>query len=129
MEDSFRVRVDKAFGSLASSSTTATSSLSSLWSLTDDEIQKTEWNRSQDSPEPEPERLPSFLDGRARGSGKSSSSFRVELENDLEDLDDDEDVEPMSRGPSKPDDYNDEEWEIKSAIGRDCTLDYEVICS
>ena len=40
MKDSFRVRVDKAFGSLASSSSTAPSSLSSLWSLNNDEIEK-----------------------------------------------------------------------------------------
>lgn len=139
MEDSFRLRVDKAFGSLASSSyspssspsSTAASSLTSLWSLTDDEIQKREWNRSKGSPElePEPEPFPSFFDDRARRSGKSPSSFRDELERDLEDLDEDEDDEPRSRGPSKPDDYDDEQWEIKSAIGRDCTLDYEVICS
>ncbi|KAF7801879.1 transcriptional regulator ATRX-like protein [Senna tora] len=111
MEDSFRVRVDKAFGSLA----TAASSLSSLWSLTDDEIH----------PEPEPEPFPSFFDDRPRGPGISPSTFRNELEKDLEDLDEDEDDEPRSRGPSKPDDYDDEQWEIKSSIGRDCTLDFE----
>lgn len=27
----------------------------------------------------------------------------------------------------KPDDYNDEEWEVRSSIGLDCTLDYEVL--
>lgn len=133
MEDSFRVRVDRVFGSLASSSnstsSTAASSLSSLWSLTDDEIHKKEWNRSGGSPEPEPEPYPAMFDDRARGARKSRSSFRDDFEKDLEDLDEDEDVEPSSRGPSKPDDYDDEEWEIKSAIGRDCTLDYEVIRS
>lgn len=129
MEDSFRVRVDRVFGSLASSSNSTSSteatSLSSLWSLSDDEILKREWNRSRGSPEPEPEPFPSLFNDRARAARKSSSSFRDELEKDLEDLDEDEDVEPRSRGPSKPDDYDDEEWEIKSAIGRDCTLDYE----
>lgn len=131
--------MDKAFGSLASSSsyspssTAASSSLSSLWSLTDDEIQKKEWNRSKGSPEPEPETFPAFFDDRPRGRlGKRPSGFRDDLEKDLEDLDEDEEEEeeedePMSRGGPKPDDYDDEQWEIKSAIGRDCTLDFEVI--
>lgn len=27
----------------------------------------------------------------------------------------------------KPDDYNGEEWDIRSSIGLDCTLDFEVL--
>ncbi|XP_060195819.1 uncharacterized protein LOC132625062 [Lycium barbarum] len=46
MDDSFSVRVDKVFGSL-----TATSNLTSLWSLTDDEIAKREWDRDAPSRE------------------------------------------------------------------------------
>lgn len=129
MEDSFRVRVDKAFGSLASSSSTVPSSLSSLWSLNDDEIEKKERNRSKDEAEPEPKSHQPFFENRAAGSRMGSSSSRVELEKDLGDLDDDEDDAPASREPQKPDDYDDEQWEIRCAIGRDCTLDYEVICS
>ncbi|KAI4350433.1 hypothetical protein L6164_004890 [Bauhinia variegata] len=124
MEDSFRVRVDKVFGSLASysSSSTGPSSFSSLWSLTDDEVGKKEWNRSKDSSEleAEPNPYPSSFVNQAKGLGKRSSGFQDGLEEDLEYLDDDEDM----RG-SKPHDYDDEHWQIKSAIGRDCTLDYE----
>ncbi|KAI4348384.1 hypothetical protein L6164_009113 [Bauhinia variegata] len=125
MEDSFRDRVDKVFGSLisSSSSSTAPSSLSSLWSLTDDEVEKREWDRSKDSPErePEPNRHSSPFIKQGKGSGKSSTGFRDGLEEDLDDLDDDQDEVPRS----KPDDYDDEEWQIRLAIGRDSTLDYE----
>ncbi|XP_022750427.1 uncharacterized protein LOC111299479 [Durio zibethinus] len=124
MEDSFNVRVGKAFGSLASSfsstnSNSKSQSLSSLWSLTDDEIEKREWNRDKESPQSE-ENSP---------EKKKPIKFRAELEKDLDDLDDEdveeeEELESSSKGV-KPEDYNDEEWEIKSSIGRDCTLDYE----
>ncbi|TKY62974.1 hypothetical protein E2542_SST12839 [Spatholobus suberectus] len=109
MEDSFRVRVERAFGSLPIPSS---SSLNSLWSLTEDEIDKAPSNRTrQPKPEPQP---------------YSSSSFPVQLEKHLDDLDDDDDDdEEAPRGPSKPPDYDDEQWQIRSGIGRDCTLDYE----
>ncbi|EEF49336.1 conserved hypothetical protein [Ricinus communis] len=145
MEDSFRVRVDKAFGSLASATSTSTaavppsSNLSALWSLTDDEIERNEWNRDKNSPEPETE-TDLFLFKKGSSShnrGKSDVDLRLELEKDLDDLDydDDELDDEQSRDGSstsssqlanrKPDDYNDEEWEIKNSIGLDCTLDYE----
>ncbi|PQP91972.1 NAD-dependent protein deacetylase HST1 [Prunus yedoensis var. nudiflora] len=130
MEDTFRVRVGKVFGSLAGTpSSGPSSSLSSLWSLTDEEIEKREWNRDKDSPEPELEleREPQPYNLNSKGD------FSNELEKDLLDLDEDveEEEEDEEQHPSesankhKPDDYNDEEWEIKSSIGLDCTLDYE----
>ncbi|CAA7031452.1 unnamed protein product [Microthlaspi erraticum] len=100
MEESFRVRIDKIFGSLSSSSASS-SPLSSLWCLADDEIDKTE--RS--------------------GGEKEPSGSRPE-ENVPEDLSVDED-EGQSSVSQKPSDYNDEEWEIKSLIGMDTTLDME----
>ncbi|KAK7290562.1 hypothetical protein RIF29_05070 [Crotalaria pallida] len=110
MEDSFKVRLDKAFGSLPIPS----SSLHSLWSLTPDEI----------NPEPEPEPDQS-KPSSSSFSFHSSSDFRVELEKDIEDLDDD-DIKARRGGPSsKPDDYDDEQWSIRSGIGLDCTLDFE----
>lgn len=133
MEDSFSVRVDKTFGFLAGSSASVTSSsLSSLWSLTGEEIEKREWNRDKGSPEPELELRPCKDD-----------FFGTELEKDLLDLDDDDDVEEEHEGVEEqqqlrnsstqsakpkpmPDDYNEEQWEIKSSIGLDCTLDHEV---
>ncbi|KAK9925588.1 hypothetical protein M0R45_033908 [Rubus argutus] len=128
MEDSFSVRVDKTFGFLAGSSASVpSSSLSSLWSLTGEEIEKREWNRDKGSPEPE---LRPCKD----------DFFGTELEKDLLDLDDDDDVEEEHEGVEEqqqlrssstqsakpmPDDYNEEQWEIKSSIGLDCTLDHE----
>ncbi|KAG4912622.1 hypothetical protein JHK84_053082 [Glycine max] len=112
MEDSFRVRAERAFGSLP---IPASSSLNSLWSLTEDEIQNTPSNRTP-KPKPKPKTKP-------QSQSYSFSSSRVQLEKDLNDFDDDEEEEP--RGPSKPPDYDDEQWQIKAGIGRDCTLDYE----
>ncbi|KAL5581469.1 hypothetical protein UlMin_013911 [Ulmus minor] len=133
MEDSFKVRVDKIFGSLntSSSSPAPSSSLSSLWSLTDEEIERKEWNRDRKSPEPELH--PSFFTtNREMADENRKLGLRSQLEEDLEDLDEEEDVDDddqlgggSSSRSAKPDDYNDEEWEVKSAIGRDCTLDFE----
>ncbi|XWS43944.1 hypothetical protein CRYUN_Cryun15aG0001900 [Craigia yunnanensis] len=127
MQDNFTVRVDKVFGSLASSSSSSNSksqSLSSLWSLTDDEIEKRVWNRDKESPQPEEGFFENFPEKK-----KKAVNFSAELENDLDDLDDEDVEEEEARASSikggKPENYNDEEWEIKSSIGRDCTLDYE----
>lgn len=134
MEDSFRVRVDRAFGSLPlPTSSSSPSSLASLWSLTHDEINPTPSNRTnhpEPEPEPEPQSEPKpYLWSNAASS--SSSSFGVQLEKDLEDFDDEDEEEDgearFRRGQSKPDDYDDEQWQIRSGIGLDCTLDYEVL--
>lgn len=100
MEDSFRVRVEKAFGSLPIPSS------ASLWSLTEDEINNPPKPKPEHQPKPKP--YPS----------SSSSSLDPHLENDLQ--------QDQNAGPSKPPDYNDEQWQIKSGIGLDCTLDFEV---
>ena len=124
MEDSFRVRVDKAFGSLPPSSTSP-SSISSLWSLTDDEINSRPSNQSEPKPDPKPSAW-----STATTSSSFSSSFRLQLENDFDDLnDEDNDNEDGDAGfrrtQLKPDDYDDEQWQIRSGIGLDCTLDHE----
>lgn len=130
MDDSFRIRVDKIFGSLSSSSSP---NLNSLWSLTDDEIEKNEWNRAKEEPEPEPEPKSFFANVREKNK---TERFGEDLEKDLLDLDDGLDDEAKARdsqGSSsrsgKADEYNDEEREIKCNIGLDCTLDYEVFVS
>lgn len=137
MDDSFKVRVDRIFGSLSSSSTASSSSspfnssLSSLWSLTDDEIERREWIKGKEEEQPPESDLEptSFFDGRTKVNERNLFGFRDDFEDDLDDLDEN----PKSNGSSskfpKPDDYGGEEWEIKSSIGRDCTLDYEVSCS
>ncbi|KAI8541256.1 hypothetical protein RHMOL_Rhmol08G0047400 [Rhododendron molle] len=148
MEESFRVRVDKTFGSLASASsssssssssnTAASASLSSLWSLTDEELERKEWNRERDDgfndaePKPYPPNLDGFFANRSKIPPRAGRvAFKQEIEADLEDLDDDgvdddeEEEERKKRELVKPDDYNDEEWDIRSSIGLDCTLDFE----
>ncbi|GFS34386.1 hypothetical protein Acr_00g0033730 [Actinidia rufa] len=93
MEDSFRVRVDKAFGSLSSPSPSPSPSpsLSSLWCLTDKEIERREWSRERDGPdEAEPRPYPPNLDGffanqqnlSSSSSSSSQSSQTVDLQDD-----------------------------------------------
>ncbi|KAL1201362.1 hypothetical protein V5N11_003773 [Cardamine amara subsp. amara] len=108
MDESFRVRIDKIFGSLSSSSSPASSApVSSLWSLSEDEIATNE--RS----------------GEKENSGPSNSFPDIgRQENEPDELNIDGD-EGQSSGLQKPNDYNDEEWEIKSSIGMDSTLDME----
>ncbi|CAK8542740.1 unnamed protein product [Lathyrus sativus] len=97
MEDSFRLRVEKAFGSLPIPSS------ASLWSLSEDEI-------INNKPKPEPETKPY----------PTSSGLEPDLDNDL-----DENENANAAAPSKPSDYDDEQWQVKSGIGLDCTLDFE----
>ncbi|XP_004231955.1 uncharacterized protein [Solanum lycopersicum] len=110
MDESFRVRVDKVFGSL-----TETSNLSSLWCLTDDEIEKREWNRDTPSRELvdfDSKPCPPHIDGFFSKSPQTLD-FPKQLQSDLEQLGDGQ----------EPDDDN--ELDIRSGIGLDCTLDYE----
>ncbi|KAJ0243464.1 Protein TSSC4 [Hirschfeldia incana] len=96
MEESFRVRIDKVFGSLSSTTAAPSPSLDSLWCLTDDEIDRND----------------------------RSGEKKEVPENDREDSNVDEE-EVGSSVLEKPEDYNEEEWEIKSSIGMDTTLDME----
>ncbi|CAH2072803.1 unnamed protein product [Thlaspi arvense] len=114
MEESFRVRIDKIFGSLSSSSASP-SSLSNLWCLAEDEIDRNEQSGGKE----------------VSGSGFRSSQFdsksfpdvpRQETEPEELSVDGGEGESSVSQ---KPNDYNDEEWEIKSSIGMDTTLDME----
>ncbi|KAM6589789.1 hypothetical protein CsatA_012394 [Cannabis sativa] len=49
MEESFRARVDKVFGSLASVRSSSSSLQSSPWSITGDEVERKEWRRCADT--------------------------------------------------------------------------------
>ncbi|XP_047315300.1 putative pre-mRNA-splicing factor ATP-dependent RNA helicase DHX16 [Impatiens glandulifera] len=139
MEDSFRVRLDRAFGSLnpsSSSSSTAasssSSSLTSLWCLTDEEIERRNSNKSKHD-------LLHQADTKSDASNFTDQTPLLsdkDLEADIQDLDDfvhdndtdddDDKANKTSRCLSaKPDDHSEEEWDIRSSIGLDCTLDYE----
>lgn len=117
-EESFRARVQKAFGPLSSSQ--------SPWSLTDDEIEKREWNRSGGGTRDD-DVIPcsSSFDGISFSNKdrkkRNPRRVRRDLENDgLEDQNDDEDGEEGDGGDGG------DEWEIRSSIGLDRTLDNEV---
>ncbi|KAL5716449.1 hypothetical protein ACHQM5_018137 [Ranunculus cassubicifolius] len=91
MEDSFKVKVDKAFSSLAPDST------SSLWSLTDEEAEKKQWNHEN-------------VHNIKREKTPCSTSFAGFFSNLA--MDDGEENEA-------------EEAEIRACIGLDSTLDNE----
>lgn len=134
MEDSFNVRVNKVFGSLPTPATSrAPADSSSLWCLTDEEIEKREWNRDKGSPvdDDEPKPYPKNLDGFANKSdGRlefKSSDLLQELQEELDedDEDDDDDDKELLDGKVVGD-YDAEAWDIRTSIGKDCTLDNEV---
>lgn len=142
MEDSFSVRVARVFGSLSSSSSSSKPLTSaSLWSLTDEEIEKKEWIRDTESPDDadyDGASLPSDVDGffadrKSVADEKRPRGFVLkELEDDLQSLDGDESKKSgavQRRGNGESDEASakdeNEEWEIRNSIGMDCTLDYE----
>ncbi|PSR84609.1 hypothetical protein CEY00_Acc32694 [Actinidia chinensis var. chinensis] len=106
MDDSFRARVQKAFGSLSASQ--------SPWSLADGEVEKREWNRSRNQDDDVKPTCASSFNG-----GLEDELEDIDEENDDDDDDDDEDGGKYGDGDDK------DEWEIRSSIGRDCTLDNE----
>ncbi|EOA20778.1 hypothetical protein CARUB_v10001107mg [Capsella rubella] len=106
MDESFRVRIDKVFGSLASSSASK-APVSSLWCLAEEEIDSNERSGEKEVSEP-----------------SSSSPDKRRQENEPTNVSVDGE-EGQSSGLQKPNDYNDEEWEIKNSIGMDSTLDME----
>ncbi|XP_041014342.1 dentin matrix acidic phosphoprotein 1 [Juglans microcarpa x Juglans regia] len=124
MDDSFRLRVEKVFGSLASSKPSALQS--SIWSLTDDEVERREWRRGTDTSDRDDTPCAASFDDFAKEKRASRRKFRRGLEEDPDDLNDHEDD-----GDEKPDrsfrggDEESEEWEIRSSIGLDPTLDNE----
>nr|GEW94991.1 hypothetical protein [Tanacetum cinerariifolium] len=138
MEDSFKVRIDKTFGTLSTQQQSSLTS-SSLWSLTDEEIQHSKWIPSKPKPPNDDDNhllkkpkkpfspfLQSLID-------QPSSSASDDLQADIQELDFDEDDEDddgdnrkkMEMGFVKPEDHNNEEWGIRASVGCDCTLDNE----
>lgn len=110
----------KIFGSLTSSSSQRPSSLqSTLWSLTDDEVERREWRRG-DTGSSDRDEIPcsSSFDELIRDRRRS---FRRELQHDL---DDGEHESNTLRSRRMGTDGLDE-WDIRSSIGLDRTLDNE----
>ncbi|KAF6160098.1 hypothetical protein GIB67_018878 [Kingdonia uniflora] len=123
---SFKLRVDKIFGSLATPP--QSSALRSPWTLSDDEIEKREWNRKKDDDDDEEEQIPtsSSFDGFFTNNNKNNVSRR--RRQDFQDeIDDDDDKAPSYSSPSRA--FNGsgdvDELEIRSSIGLDSTLDNE----
>ncbi|OMO88782.1 hypothetical protein CCACVL1_08208 [Corchorus capsularis] len=129
MDDNFKSRVDKIFGSLQSSkSSSSQQQRPPLWSLTDDEVERREWRRESAADQDEKLCSSSFdeflKEERRYRSGRSSCK---KLEDDLGDEDgdcDDEDGD-SSQSRSRGIDGDGDEWEIRSCLGMDSTLDHE----
>lgn len=132
MVDSFSERVAKVFGSLPSSnSRSSRSSTGSPWSLTGDEVEKREWRRDKaGTTDRDDDTTPcsSSFDGLSKRDRRNSRSHRKTLEDDLDDLSDDEDCDVELGGDSSNksvDGADSDEWNIRSSIGLDRTLDNE----
>ncbi|XAR48242.1 hypothetical protein NMG60_11030997 [Bertholletia excelsa] len=115
-DSSFKTRVQKIFGSLSSSH--------SPWSLTDDEVEKREWRRDGSATGRDDDQTPcsSSFDGVFEKHRKKRINIRREYEDDLDDLDDDD---QLGGGSARKDGEGSDEWEIRSSIGLDSTLDNE----
>ncbi|MBA0711744.1 hypothetical protein Golax_010893 [Gossypium laxum] len=127
MDDTFKLRVEKIFGSLQSSQSSSQQQRPPLWSLSDDEVERREWRR-ESAADREDTLCSSSFDEFLKEERKYRSGRRKETEDDL-DNDDDDDDDDNDGGSSqshsrKIDEYGDE-WEIRSCLGMDSTLDNE----
>ncbi|CAL5349613.1 unnamed protein product [Camellia sinensis] len=119
MDNTFRARVQKIFGSLSSSSSSSSSSsLRPPWSLTGDEVEKRQWRRPSSAKDDDQTPVSFSFDGLfARNTRRR---------HDLQDINDDDDQLGGGRHSSE---YGEgdgrDEWEIRSSIGLDSTLDNE----
>ncbi|KAL8229058.1 hypothetical protein R6Q57_013958 [Mikania cordata] len=137
MEDNFKVRVDRVFGSLQSSSSiqSSSSSLNSLWCLTDEEIERHKWiqdklDHNKDNDEQihrlkNPKPYSPFLQSLVAEPSTSDQNMLSDIQELDEDDDDEDDDENRQPDLSKPVDHSSEEWDIRSSVGMDCTLDNE----
>lgn len=125
MDDSFRGRVEKVFGSLASTKSLAPES--SMWSLTDEEVERREWRRGKDTSDREDMPCSSSFDEFLKKEKRYlRRNLRRELEEGRDDLDDDDGGDEQSDRSFRGGNNERDEWEIRSSIGLDSTLDHEV---
>lgn len=136
MEDSFRVRVDKVFGALGGNTASSVGVSPSLWCLTDEEIERREWNRNKEVAEEGEEGIesgPSVVRNDLESDLQELSQYEEEQEEE-EEGEVEEDGEEIDGEKKKRRRNNiscaegsvDEYLDVQSNIGRDCTLDYEV---
>lgn len=114
MDHSFNDRVDKVFGSISASSPS-----SAPWSITDAQVERRGWDRDKaDNRDDDDETLVSSsfdnLFNRQRNRRKS-----------LDDLSDDDDDGDVGGDDGVQTENDGDEWDIRSSIGLDPTLDNE----
>lgn len=130
MEDSFKARVERAFGLLSSPSSAALSS--SLWCLTDEELEKRPWNRESESPAEDDGEDPFPLDIDRLLSAKS----KLGVDDENRDPNPNPnckayagcycwEVEKTSSQSHEAVHDEEEGLDVRSSIGMDCTLDFE----
>ncbi|KAE8730307.1 ARF GTPase-activating protein [Hibiscus syriacus] len=128
MDDTFKLRVQKVFGSLQSSHSSSQQQQQRplLWSLSDDEVERREWRR-ESAADREDTLCSSSFDEFLKEERKYRSGRRKELEDDFDndDEDGDDDDRGLSQSRSRKIDDHGDELEIRSYIGMDSTLDNE----
>ncbi|XP_068656566.1 uncharacterized protein [Aristolochia californica] len=122
MDDNFKLRVDKVFGSLLQSQPISSDfSRPSPWTVSDEEVERRKWRLEENRLDRED--LPcaaSFNEFFSDEKAKEPKDLGKELEQDLDDLDD----EGQGFGGGLQD-AEKEENEIRNSIGLDATLDNE----
>ncbi|KAF5746376.1 hypothetical protein HS088_TW06G00547 [Tripterygium wilfordii] len=121
-DESFRARVDRIFGSLPAGLNyfrqPSSAVRSSPWSLTGKEVERKEWRRDTGSSDRDETPCSAAFDdflNKDRRSSRRNAKLGGELGGDLDDVDEDGDERPE----------NGDEWDIRSSIGLDPTLDNE----
>ncbi|XP_074294356.1 uncharacterized protein LOC141622204 [Silene latifolia] len=143
MEETFKVRVDKTFGSLSSPSPLPPSSSSSqpinpsLWSLTDDELRPNHWTRESDDPpsdddndDGDKDELKNVINGVScpttvdkffvSAPGKPNPNPNLDIGDNQMIVPEGDEGASSSRGCE-----GDVELDVRSSIGLDSTLDFE----
>lgn len=131
MEDSFKARVERLFGSHLFETVPKSSFPNTSWSVVEGEVEKKEWNRERGEARPGREDTPlasTYDECFAKSSARSRKSKRRQFEDDIEDIEDAEEEEKGEEaGEEDGEGVDSEERDIRSSIGLDSTLDYEVI--
>ncbi|KAG9446234.1 hypothetical protein H6P81_012362 [Aristolochia fimbriata] len=122
MDDDFKLRVDKVFGSLLQPQTVSSDfSHHSPWTVSNEEIERRKWRRERGSPDRDDLPCASFGGFFSDDNRREPRDLSKDLEE--EDLDDLDDEGQASGGDLL--DAEKEETEIRNSIGLDATLDNE----